>query len=143
MLGTTALICALVSIAVILIRPLEKIKNREPSWKEQPTQPSLTSSNSDRAVHKKKPPVFVRNTCRHPGHFVRAFWLWQNCRYRRRKEKPGELEATPHPAWQRARSRRAVQFDAAPGGEFYLAVRVRLERCAQISKPSKQNRPLE
>jgi len=39
---------------------LEKIKNREPSWKEQPTQPSLTSSNSDRAVHKKKPPVFVR-----------------------------------------------------------------------------------
>ena len=39
---------------------LEKIKNREPSWKEQPTRPSLTSSSSDRAVHKKKPPVFVR-----------------------------------------------------------------------------------
>jgi hypothetical protein len=139
MLGTTALICALVSIAVILIRPLEKIKNREPSWKEQPTQPSLTSSNSDRAVHKKKPPVFVR---------IRVVTLVISfvhfgCGKTAVTGKRGELEATPHPAWQRARSRRAVQFDAAPGGEFYLAVRVRLERCAQISKPSKQNRPLE
>ena len=41
-------------------------------------------------------------------------------------------EATPHPAWQRARSRRAVQFDVAPGGEFYLAGAISANRRASI-----------
>ena len=92
-------------------------------------------------MHKKKPPVFV---C------IRVVTLVISLvRFGCGKTAVTDGEKKNQASWRplrtqpgiRARSRRAVQFDVAPGGEFYLAIRVRPARrnLVNIAHPSHES----